>query len=162
MLNVPYVRQIADHTCGPAALAMIFKYWRKPGSQPQLIRQCQTTEQSGTTRKNLIRVARAAGLYVHSHSNASYAELRHLVHQGIPVLANYREPEENTGHYGVIVAATASYLLIHDPYHGPAFKMPAAVFQRRWHGTHHSVNRRWLLAAQVKPFGLKPHRFSGY
>lgn len=160
MINVPYVRQIADHTCGPAALAMMLAYWRKPASQQQLIRQVQTTEYSGTTRKNLIRAARAAGLYTHSHSNASYAELRSLVQQGIPVLVNYREPEENTGHYGVVVAATASHLLIHDPYHGPAFKMPTALFQRRWHGTHHSVNRRWLLAAQAKPFDPKLHRFS--
>ena len=159
MIKVSYIRQIADHTCGPAALAMLLKYWQKPGSQQQLIKQCHTTERSGTTRKNLIHAARARGLYVHSHSQASYAELRYLVQHGIPVLVNFRELEENIGHYGVVVEVSSQHLLIHDLYHGLAFKMFAKLFKQRWHGTHYSVNRHWLLAVQPRPFSAKLHRF---
>lgn len=143
---VPYKRQWLDFTCGPVVLQMVLKYFRMPISRWQAIRLCQTARATGTTRRHLVAAVRSFGLHVHAHGNGTIAELRKLTGRNVPVIVNYREPADNEGHYAIVVAVTARSVVLHDPYHGPRFRLSQREFMRRWHGQHVHANRRWLMA----------------
>lgn len=108
---------------------------------------------SGTTRRNLIRAFRAAGLHVHAHPDSSIAEVRRFVERGVPVVVNYREPDNDEGHYAVVIGVTMRHIVLRDPYHGPRLALPLSEFRRRWLGSrpHHP---RWMLAAMPHPLSL--------
>lgn len=151
-LNVPYVRQRLEFTCGPASVRMVLAYY---GIKVGPLRAWWYTHVShaGTTRRNLVRAIRIAGLHVHAHHNATVAEVRSFVQRGVPVVVNYREPHNNEGHFAVVVGVSDEHVLLRDPYHGPRFALSLDSFRRRWVGQRER-HPRWLMAAMQRPLPL--------
>lgn len=156
MLRVPYYQQVFEYTCGPATLRMVAKFLGKPVGRLQAVRLCKTDADHGTSRSNLIHAARAHGLHVHAHTEGTLKEIRALLSKGIPVIVNYREPEDEVGHYAVVVGVTKHTVVLSDPYHGPRLKLGRREFVRRWYGKHARVHRRWLMAVS-KNYRIFPH-----
>lgn len=152
---VPYKRQWLDFTCGPVVLQMVLKYFRIPITRWRAIQLCRTARTTGTARRNLVAAVRSFGLHVHVHTNGTIRELEALTRRHVPVIVNYREPAEEEGHYAVVVGVTKKSIVLHDPYHGPHFRLTHAEFKQRWHGVHTRTNRRWLMAVAKTRIQLK-------
>jgi ABC-type bacteriocin/lantibiotic exporter with double-glycine peptidase domain len=150
-LSVPFIRQQNDHTCGPTALQMVLQFYGRDIPDAMLCAMASTTEKSGTARKGMVRAFTLLGFKTHSHHDATLDEVKYFIEQGIPVIVNYRDFEENTGHYGVIVGLENGKVFIHDPYHTePYLEADAIAFDARWYGYHSKKFTRWLLAASLK------------
>jgi ABC-type bacteriocin/lantibiotic exporter with double-glycine peptidase domain len=157
-LNVPFLPQRHDHTCGPAALQMVLKYFGNDLSESKLCTLAGTTRKTGTARLGMLVAFRRLGFFVHAHADSSLRELRGYLDEGIPVIVNYRDFTDNEGHYGVVVGYQGSDLIIHDPYLKRGFFLAnAKAFEKRWHGYHEKQHRHWLLAASPKPFPKSSH-----
>lgn len=154
-IRVPYKRQWLSFTCGPVVLQMGLKYFNISIPRWHAIRLCQTARATGTSHHNLIAAIRSFGLHVHAHSHSTTRELEELTRRYVLVIVNYIEPAEEEGHYAIVVGMTKRYIVLHDPYHGPHFKIALQEFRRRWHGQHKSTNRRWLMAVARKRSLLK-------
>lgn len=148
-MRVPYYQQVFEYTCGPAALRMVAAFLRRPIGRLQAITLCKTTATHGTTRLNLIQAARSQNLRVHAHSNATLREIDALLRKKIPVIVNYREPQDEEGHYSVIIKVTNTHVVLADPYHGPKLKISRREFMSRWHGKHLRAHRRWMMGVSV-------------
>lgn len=150
---MPYVAQRFDFTCGPAAVRMVLGYYGISVGPLRAWWYTKVRRRSGTSRRNLARALRTAGLHVHAHHGSSIAEVRGYVRRGVPVVVNYREPDQNVGHYAVVVGMTKRSILLRDPYHGPRFSLPLGAFRRRWLGSR-PYHPRWMLAAMLRPLPL--------
>lgn len=154
-LRVPYVAQRFDFTCGPAAVRMVLGYFGITVGPLRAWWYTRVRRTTGTSRRNLMRAFRAAGLHVHAHHSSSVAELRSFVERGVPVVVNYREPDNDEGHYAVVIGVSKKHILLRDPYHGPRFALEIPIFRRRWLGSR-PRHQRWMLAAMRHPLPLPP------
>lgn len=155
-LKLPYVEQSLTYTCGPAALQMVLRYFDQKVGHARLVELLETNKDTGTRRRRLVEAAQAHGMYVHEHVGASLAELLWFVRQSVPVIVNYREPDNEVGHYAVVAGFSWWRIILHDPWHGPEFRLPVWEFAARWHGQHKTTNRRWMLAISPQPIN-GPH-----
>ena len=147
MLKVPYVRQKADYTCGPAALSMVLQNGGIKAPMDFLIKQCRAHKNHGTNRRTMAKIMREYGFACHGHSGSSVNELRQFIKAGVPLIVNYREHVVDDRHYAVVIGISADKIIMHDPYHGPNFTVSIPLFVKSWYGLHRTVNRRWMLAA---------------
>lgn len=145
-LSLPFVRQANDYFCGPATLAMIFASAGLSRSQQQIAQLLQTRPDYGTRRGAIVRVARSAGFHVKAWRNASLDQLKKCLSRGIPVLVNYRETEENIGHFAIVTGFEKGRILLHDPWHGKFISLSEDEFVRRWYGKHRWTHKRWACA----------------
>lgn len=150
-LQVPYFHQRQEYTCGPVVLQVVLAYYGVRVSLRQAIRACKTSQRYGTPRRGLVRAARAFGLRVYQHTDASIKELAEFVVQGVPVIVNYNEPGEGKSHFAVVIGVTDTDVILHDPspLQGPHFRISHREFVSRWYGFHKHNFRRWLMAVHV-------------
>src|SRR3989344_7241504 len=102
-MKVPFHHQHTNHTCGPAALEMVFNYFRKRVAEKKIASEAKTKEY-GTLHSGMINAARREGFYCYVHENASIKQVLGFVDQEFPVIVHYIEPSGNDGHYSVITS----------------------------------------------------------
>ncbi|MEX1997756.1 MAG: C39 family peptidase [Candidatus Andersenbacteria bacterium] len=139
MIPVPFFRQTTNYLCGPASLQMMLAFCHAEVALGELARAAHTTAAAGTTAANMLRTLRT----YHPSSTAkpgSWVEVCRLIDQGQPVIVNYVEPEDNEGHYAVIVGYNTDEVVMHDPWHGENYCLPQREFMSRWAKRNH-----WLL-----------------
>lgn len=129
-LNVPFVRQIEEHSCGAAALEMVYRYCGHTTiKQAKIFRKAVELEPHATgnfrmSNGSLIKDALDRNLYACpqvfdvSSAQAAYRGLGwFLVQNRVPVIAcqqlSLQEPL--LGHYRVIVGLAAHGVILHDP-----------------------------------------------
>lgn len=144
--GVPFRRQRRDYTCGPVTVQMVLAYYGRAVPRQRLIERLGTTSRTGTSRRRIVRVLREHGLSVHAHSRWTASELCRRLGEGIPVIVNYREPQDDEGHYAVAIACRNGRIVLHDPWHGPDFSLPMRGFVSRWYGYHRHRRTRWAAA----------------
>lgn len=133
LLKLPHHhRQMSDYTCGPAALQMVFGYFKKRIAQETIAKRAGTSKKNGTSHKGMITAARAAGFSARASSRGTLAALARTLDKNIPVIVNYVEPEENEGHYAIAIGAGKKNVTLNDPWHGPRFAMKTTEFLKRW------------------------------
>jgi len=147
LLALPDVRQVTSHTCGPAALRSILRYFGiTPPSEAKLAREMGTTAKLGTDPDQIAGVARKYGLEVETESHLTLAHLEACVRQGRPVLVTYQawSGEERPdwkrdwahGHYSVVSGIDAECVYLEDPILvGSIGFIPRREFLDRWHDT---------------------------
>lgn len=110
--DVPFVPQKTAHDCGPAALAMVFAYFRVPAvtaDRPEFV--------GGDVRAGTLRdVARAQGLEAFVVSG-TFNDLFAQVGRGRPVVVGLAKPMALTGgralaHYEVVIGLNRSKRLV--------------------------------------------------
>ncbi len=151
-LNVPFIKQETDYTCGPTALQMALAYFGRTFPVTTLSAMASTTEKSGTARKGMVRALNILGFQTHAHHDGSLDEVKFFLEQGAPVIVNYRDLKYNEGHYGVIVGIEEGKVILHDPFEEtPFIEIDAIQFDARWYGFHSKKYTRWLLAVSDQP-----------
>jgi predicted double-glycine peptidase len=147
VLAVPLVPQTTDHTCGPAALASVLRYFgvQNAADESLLARALGTTAALGTEPQDLARVAEHHGVRAEYRERMTLSELAQQVRLGKPVLVLYQawseRPGESyatsyaSGHYGVVVGVDHRYVYVADPWvRGARTFIPRGEFVERWHG----------------------------
>jgi predicted double-glycine peptidase len=151
-LNVPFLRQQTDYTCGPTALQMVLAYFGKTVATETVCAMAGTTEKTGTRRRGMITTLQILGFQTHFHSNSSLEEVKFFLDQCAPVIVSYREFAEKESHFGVLVGYEGETLILHDPYEEkPFMPVPEKLFLEHWYGKHTKFYTRWLLAVSDKP-----------
>ena len=147
MLHVPFVRQKADHLCGPAVLQMVYRYFGRSVTQRRFERILKTSKRFGTSRSELIRVARADGFSVYASHRVNLRKIDAFLKKKLPVIVNYVEPSDEEGHYAVAIGVTKTAVILNDPWNGRSFSMPRREFLKRWRGATPAGTRygRWIM-----------------
>ena len=135
-LTVPYFEQKNAYSCGPAVLKMVLAYFGIQAEQDALVHLVTTSPQLGTPQERMARVAREYGFGYLIKQGATLEDISLYLHEKLPVIVNFIEPDGNEGHYGLVVGKHGGNLFIHDPWNGPNFKMNADDFLRRWRSEH--------------------------
>jgi len=144
MLRFPYYRQSNDWSCGAASLRMALGAFGVRGTEAGFRKMLGTNARTGTTREALRKVARAYGFVARAGHGKDLAELARATKAGRAVVVLYKEKEADEAHYAIFLGVTGKRVILHDPWHGPRYKLPRAEFLKRWRGTA-SRWRRWAL-----------------
>jgi ABC-type bacteriocin/lantibiotic exporter with double-glycine peptidase domain len=144
LLSVPYVPQRED-TCGPAALAMVLRYWGRPVLHDELAATLVDPELHGTPGARLAELARAEGLRAVAFSG-DLAALREAIARGRPPLVAWAMGGGRY-HNVVVVGFAGDSPVVHDPARGAARRVPRDRFESRWAGAGHWT----LLVAPEAP-----------
>src|SRR5688572_5287276 len=121
--HIPHYHQMTDYSCGAASLRMVLAHFGMRTSEKRLAEALGTNTRTGTSRKAIIRHAKAKGLGVAARHHLTLADVAADVAAKRPVIVLYREPEEDVAHYAVCVGVTKTHVRLHDPWHGPAFAL---------------------------------------
>lgn len=148
IIQVPYFKQKRIHTCGPASMKMVFRFFGLHTKESELAKMMKT-EKEGTKYKALIGIARKKGFYCYVHEKASLNQVRHFIDIGLPVIVNYTEPDTEEGHYAVVVGYDKDRVVIHDPWNGQRFRLKFREFERRWADKNH-----WVLVLSKREFNI--------
>jgi len=152
-LKVPYYKQENWNSCGPAALQMVFGYFKHNFSQGKIAKQAKTNAKRGTKNYDMIRVALEHGFYVYANDNSTFFEIRYFLEKGLPVIVNFIEPDGESGHFAVASGITSREIILHDPWNGKNFKIIHKEFSKRWHSGDNKF-KEWIMVAAKNNFNL--------
>ncbi len=97
------------------------------GSQAVYARRLATNPRTGTTRRAMLRQLRAAGKTLNVQASGTLGRLA----RATPALVNYREVD-GEDHYAIVLRVTKRFVVLHDPWHGPNYRLPVATFTAHW------------------------------
>ncbi|MDP3953271.1 MAG: papain-like cysteine protease family protein [bacterium] len=157
-INVPYVAQTDDGSCGAAALEMIYKYYGEEDiSQDKIFEKHKSKdlEESGVmgiATDDLVDDARERGFISYwgradvSNKEDSLRQLRKFLDRKIPLIVEQQSTsDKKLGHYRVVFGVDNKYVYLHDPddrddeLGGASVKVPIDRFMELWHKTGKNV-----------------------
>ncbi len=142
ILDVPYLPQSED-LCGGAALAMVMRYWGERQVFAEDFAPLVDRSRAGILTTTLVDAVSRRGWtpvpFVGDAATGS-AWIEGQIAQGRPVIALIAVGEQRF-HYVVVVASTATQVVVHDPAAAPFQVMPHAAFARAWAPADH-----WAVA----------------
>lgn len=155
LLEVPYFKQDAAYSCAAASVQMLLRFFKIVTSEEALIKKLNITKDHGFDLHSLvIDEVNAQGLYCYVNKGSTLDELLfYLTKHSLPVLVNYIEPENNEGHFAVVVGNQDGHLILNDPWHGPGFSMTHDAFEKRWCDGR-GLYPNWMLVASQEAFEL--------
>jgi len=152
--SIPDVRQSTDYSCGASALQAVLAYWGIDSTEGILIRELNSSPETGTTPGSILDVASSRGLNAFISENMSVENLRSCTQEGIPVIIpaqawngdydadgtwvikvpdNWEDTWED-GHYMVVIGVDTSNVYLEDPsLLGTRGVIPIDEFITRWH-----------------------------
>ncbi|HET9315032.1 MAG TPA: C39 family peptidase [Vicinamibacteria bacterium] len=143
VLQVPFVPQKQD-TCGPAALAMVLRFWGREASHDELAAELGARELRGVAGSRLADAARARGLTAVAYRGDA-GQLRDFVDKGRPLVVAW-DMGRGRFHNVVVVGFDGDDVVVHDPAKGASRTVKRTTFEERWAGAGH-----WTLL--VMPAG---------
>ncbi len=112
ILPIPDVRQKSSHDCGAAVVVAVLRYLGSRVAFAEIASALNCDPLDGTDARSIESLFRSRGLQCLS-GNMSIPNVRHLVHEGCPVIAATR------GHWVVIGGIQKKKVFYHDPINGP-------------------------------------------
>ncbi|MBI4147748.1 peptidase C39 family protein [Candidatus Woesearchaeota archaeon] len=158
-LRIPYYRQQAPYTCGPAVLRMALSAMGKRRSEAYLARLAETTAREGTSNFGLLRCLRKLNIEYMTWYRGSYRDIQLNVKNGIviidwmPQLIFPEHPEfrpsrefnpDEDAHYALIVSAGEKFVTLQDPALGRRLRVSRASFLKAWRDPL-STSNHWML-----------------
>lgn len=111
-----------------------------------------TTEKKGTSHKGMINAANSLGFSCFIHENATLKDVAAFLSARLPVIVNWIDNKSNTGHYSVMINIEREYVMLSDPWYGPAYQVRRKIFEARWNDGL-TRGKRWIMI--VLPKGAK-------
>jgi ABC-type bacteriocin/lantibiotic exporter with double-glycine peptidase domain len=147
-LAVPYFAQSNSSACGAASLRMLFAFHGITITEQTIARRAGTTKKHGTSPAGLYRAIRSVGLKAKRSARVLWPDVRSALDAGLPVLVHYREPGSDESHYALAIGYDKRDVVLHDPAHGKAFRLPRKAFEARWIGfLNIPRDRGWMIVA---------------
>lgn len=140
---VPFIPQRRNR-CGPAALAMVFHYYRVPIKAEDLAREIYQKDLSGTLNLDLLVAARRHGFTARAQSG-DLKTVKDFIRREVPVIALVR-PRSGSKQYHFLVICGFDdgdrQLTVHSGRRrGEKISYPA--FRRQWRS-----GRNWMLTVE--------------
>ncbi len=168
---IPYEKQADPQTnrmCGAASLSMVYRSLGKAVPQAEIWPRV-------AKYNRLNSLAAATHLIVQDALNEGYAALaiqakhplqmlRLCLDQGIRAILNHRLREDgSTGHYTVLVDVDADHVVLHDPYLGPARRVPHGELLELWRPRYLNaeIAGNVLIGITAQPAALPPCTLCG-
>jgi ABC-type bacteriocin/lantibiotic exporter with double-glycine peptidase domain len=131
VLQVPFVPQERD-TCGPAALAMVLRFWGRSVSHDDLAAELDARELRGVAGSRLAEAARSRGLTAIAYRGDA-EQLRDYVGKGRPLVVAW-DMGRGRFHNVVVVGFDGEDVVVHDPAKGASRTVKRSTFEERWSG----------------------------
>ena len=122
-MPIKYCVQQRDYWCGPACAQMLLGR----GPQTFFAQKLRTNAKIGTTRKAIVQLLKSSGKAPTVFARSTLHDLS----QHLPALVSYEEVG-GEDHYAIALQVTEKHIILHDPWHGPKYRLPIATFNRRW------------------------------
>lgn len=132
ILKIDYIQQLDETDCGPAALAMVLKYYKSNISIAK-IRDISQTDQNGTTALGLVKAAQHFNLNAEG-IEADMSIFSHAKELPIPFIIHSRTIDGDP-HYVVVTEIDSNFITIADP--DPKTKIKSLTysgFKKIWSG----------------------------
>lgn len=132
-LEVPYVHQ-ADKFCGPAALAMVLRYWNHPINQYEIAGDYMPFPEDGLSGSLMKQAVTDRGLHAYSFKGTRSDLVNHLRKGRLLIVALKTPYPSPSNHYVVLVGwiAESKEWIVHDPADGPYQRCAEERFEARW------------------------------
>lgn len=143
-LKIPFIGQQKDYYCGVAVVQMILKYYGIMADQEYLATVLKTSIDHGTRNKNIIDILNKYGILCEAKNNSKIEDIFQYLEEGKPVIVNYIEPNNNEGHYSIVIGYTEDRIILNDPWNGQAFTLDIEKFKQRWRDGENKYPN-WLL-----------------
>jgi ABC-type bacteriocin/lantibiotic exporter with double-glycine peptidase domain len=139
-LDVPFIRQ-DKNGCGPAAVAMVFDYWRHPHDGLAM----RTPD--GLSAREMQAYFEAHGFQAFPVA-AEWSDLEHHLAQGRPLIVALGSGGAGLQHFVVVagIDTQRGLVYVNDPAQRKLVKMERRTFEREWRGPG-----RWTLLAVPGP-----------
>ncbi len=149
MLAVPYFKQNRDYTCGPVCLRMVLAYWGHEADEVSLSMLCGTNV-LGTSAIQIVQAAQRLGFECDYKFKRPFSSVTHALQNSIPpivsvdaaILYQRRQPVY-TKHNIVLLEATRSKIICHDPEVDANLSAPPAIFKEAWERAKSEVIWIW-------------------
>lgn len=128
---------------------MVASFFKVQVTQDEIARIAKTSE-NGTDNEEMLKVLTHVGINAKIVEPATFADIEQCLEEGKVSIVNYIEPKDREGHFAVVVGLNPTHIILHDPWHGPNFKLERQGFFTDWH-SETGKHVRWLLVAS----GLK-------
>jgi len=154
LTSVPDVRQSTEYSSGASALQTVLAYWGVDSREGSLMKELNSSPESGTRPGSILDVASSRGLNAFISENMSVDDLMSYTQNRIPVMVaaqawdgyydsdgtwvtkvpdNWEDTWEN-GHYMVVIGADTQNVYLEDPrLLGTRGVIPLREFISRWH-----------------------------
>jgi ABC-type bacteriocin/lantibiotic exporter with double-glycine peptidase domain len=144
--KVPFFKQEAWYTCGPACMRMVLAFLDITKREEEITDVCDTTE-LGTTPTQISEGFAILGIKASSVKNANIEELKNEIKEGRPVIVLIDPSSINGGisgfgHFILIVGIKDDVIEYHDPDEpeGKNLKCDFEAFIRAW-----NASRCWMI-----------------
>lgn len=132
-VKLPRMKQHTKYSCGPVSLEMVLSFLGDKKSEEFFIKTAHTNKVKGTKHKWMLEVAIREGFYCYINSSSSLNEIKQFLLLGLPIIVDFTEPSQNSGHYAVVVGYKRNKIIMNDPWNGKNLSMSESNFTKRWH-----------------------------
>lgn len=141
------------NNCGPATVSMLLSYFGRTETQRHAARFLKPDrEDKNVSPDELAAYARSLGLEARVIAGGDLNLIRTFVANGLPVIVEtwfIPEPNDEMGHYQLVIGYDEDELIFYDSYQGPDVRAPIAQFDPLW-----KVFNRTMLVAYTAPTRL--------
>jgi len=148
--------QKKDGWCGPAALSYALKKYGKQVSQEEIVKETETTEESGTEtwdlKKSVLKHGFVPQILPSQEKDKTFEIIKFLVGTKIPVLIDYLDGNSlEDGHYAVIDKIAGDEITLFNPSKGEETISKDWLF-KRWKdvNANDKVFKNWAMAVIKK------------
>lgn len=151
ILRVPWFSQSdSDWLCVVYSLKMVLDFYKNIYENPKIRQDAPNTSRDelisitntqvglGTTVVSIIsKLNKAFPTMGFELKTTSFRELEKCLKEHTPVIVIYNPSyifinEKGPGHAGVVVGITNQYIVLNNPWYGPAFCVDKVIFERAW------------------------------
>ncbi len=138
--SIPYEKQTdpqSNRGCGAACLSMVYRSFGKEVPQatiwPLIVKQNRQGSIASTTHLMAQHAAGQGFAAIAIQARHPLQVLRLCRDSGIRAILNHRlQPDSPAGHYTVLVDVDDHYVVLHDPFFGPARRVPHQELLDLW------------------------------
>ena len=138
ILNVPYIEQKANNSCGAACMEMIFKYYGKEIQEDEIVNELLV--KCNQSNRKYIRTADIVEYAIQKGFNAFWGYMqiidgiRMLIDDGFPVIVIQRADikNESLAHFKVVKGYKKTSFIINDPENINSQITPQDSFLKLW------------------------------
>ncbi|MFC1465045.1 MAG: C39 family peptidase [Candidatus Brachytrichaceae bacterium NZ_4S206] len=138
------------NNCGPATVSMLLSYFGRTETQRQAARFLKPDrEDKNVSPDELAAYAQSLGFEARVIAGGDLSLIRTFVANGLPVIVEtwfIPEPNDEMGHYQLVIGYDEDELIFYDSYQGPDVRAPVAQFDPLW-----KVFNRTMMVAYTAP-----------
>jgi len=129
-------QQQSWNNCGPATLSMMLSYFGQNDTQQMIAKQIKPfKDDKNTSPEELVSYATSVGYRARMIQGGDVNLIKSLVANNFPVIVEtwfVPEPDDEMGHYQLLVGYDDDVLRFFDSYHGPNVKHTVEEFDPLW------------------------------